>query len=69
MHGHVVGCHDQSVCGRQLWHWEIVDEKLECVYYAFASRGRNVHVLTLVMMHGWAQGIAVLPVGCPSSSF
>jgi hypothetical protein len=67
--GHVVGCHDQSVCGRQLWHREIVGEKLECVYYAFTSRGCDVHVLTSVVMHGWAQVISMLPMGCPSPSF
>jgi hypothetical protein len=44
-------------------------EKLKCVYYAFTSRGRNVHVLRSVMMHGWAQRIAMLAVRCPSASF
>jgi hypothetical protein len=43
-----------------------VGEKLECVYDAFTSPGRDVKVLTSVVMHGWAQGISMLSVGCPS---
>jgi hypothetical protein len=69
MLGHVVGCHDQSVGGRQLWHWEIVGGKLKCIDDAFTGRGRDVHVLTSVMMNGWDQGISMLPVGCPSLAF
>jgi hypothetical protein len=60
-------------CSIYLWKTIVAlgncGEKIECVYYAFASRGRDVHVLTSIMMHGWAQGIAMLSVRCPSSSF
>jgi hypothetical protein len=44
------------------------EEKLECVYDVFTSCGRDVHVLASVIMHGWAQGIAMLSVRCPSAS-
>jgi hypothetical protein len=46
-----------------------VRKKLECVHDAFTSRGRYVDILTLVVMHCWAQGISMVSVGCPSSSF
>jgi hypothetical protein len=43
-----------------------VREKLECVHDAFASSGRDVDILTPVVMHCWDQRISVLAVGCPS---
>jgi hypothetical protein len=52
-------------CGiGKLWGGE-----LECVYYAFASRGRDVDVLTSVRMHGWAKIKAMLAVRYPSAYF
>jgi hypothetical protein len=46
----------------------MVWKKLECVHDAFASRGRDVDMLTPVVMHCWAQRISVLAVGCPRTA-
>jgi hypothetical protein len=46
-----------------------VGGELKCVYDALTCRGHDVHVLTSVMMHGWAQGIFMLSVRCPRLSF
>jgi hypothetical protein len=46
----------------------IVWEELECVNDAFTSRVRDLDILTSIMMHCWAQGIAMFPVGRPSAS-
>jgi hypothetical protein len=43
-------------------------EKLECVHNAITSRGRDVYILTSVMMHYGTQEISMLPVGRPSAS-
>jgi hypothetical protein len=42
--------------------------KLECVHDAFASSGRDVDILTPVVMRFWAQIISVLAVGFPSTA-
>jgi hypothetical protein len=48
--------------------FENCEGKLECVHDACAIRGRDVDILTAVVMHSWAQGISMLYVRCPSSS-
>jgi hypothetical protein len=46
----------------------IVWKELECIHDTFTSRGRDVYILTSVMMHCGTQGISMFPVGCPSAS-
>jgi hypothetical protein len=46
-----------------------VREKLQIIHYAFASCGRNVDILKSIVIHRWAQRVAMLAMGCPSSPF
>jgi hypothetical protein len=51
-----------------MWNLIIVWRELDSVLNAFICRGGDVYILTLVMMHCWAQRISMLPVGRPRVS-
>jgi hypothetical protein len=51
-----------------LWHLIIVWKELENVHYALICRGRDVYILTTVIMHDGAHRISMLPVGRPRAS-
>jgi hypothetical protein len=43
-------------------------KELESVHDAFTGRGRDVNVLTSVVMHCGTQRVSMMPVGIPSAS-
>jgi hypothetical protein len=45
-----------------------VGKEFESVYDAFTGRGRDVYILTPVMVHGGTQRVAMFPVGSPIAS-
>jgi hypothetical protein len=45
-----------------------VGKEFESIHDAFTGRGRDVYILTSVMMHCGTQRVSMLPVGSPRAS-